>query len=164
MASLYARDNEGDSALKQLHIFATNFCSPNSFHLNGDQKGGQYSGFTYRPFTLEGNFAFAEGVHELLLQKRGNVLEVFPALPADWKNVSFTNLRAEGAFLVSAKITGGKPVYLKLIAEKGGDCILKTTMKNYAVTGISTGDIHQDSQGNFHFNTKKGQVIVFRAI
>ncbi|MEO6813378.1 MAG: hypothetical protein ABI172_05570, partial [Ginsengibacter sp.] len=49
MANLYARAKEGDSAARMLQIFATNFCSINSFHLNGDQKGGQYSGFTYRP-------------------------------------------------------------------------------------------------------------------
>jgi alpha-L-fucosidase 2 len=60
MSTLYARAYQAEKAVKQLQIFASNFCSPNSFHLNGDQKGGQYSGFTYRPFTLEGNFAFAQ--------------------------------------------------------------------------------------------------------
>ena len=55
MACMYARAKKADKAVKQLQIFASNFCSPNSFHLNGDQKGGEYSSFTYRPFTLEGN-------------------------------------------------------------------------------------------------------------
>ena len=69
MACIYARARQAEKAVKQLQIFASNFCSPNSFHLNGDQKGGQYSSFTYRPFTLEGNFAFAQGIHELLIAK-----------------------------------------------------------------------------------------------
>ncbi len=43
MAALYARAYKADKAVQQLQIFASNFCSPNSFHLNGDQKGGQYS-------------------------------------------------------------------------------------------------------------------------
>ncbi len=103
MACLYARAYEADSAVKQLQIFASNFCSPNSFHLNGDQKGGEYSNFTYRPFTLEGNFAFAEGVQELLLQSRNGYIQVFPAVPSNWQNVSFNNLRTEGAFIISAK-------------------------------------------------------------
>nr|WP_315816110.1 hypothetical protein [Paraflavitalea speifideiaquila] len=98
MASLYARAYKADSAWKQLQIFAANFCSPNSFHLNGDQKGGQYSGFTYRPFTLEGNFAFAQGLQEMLLQSRKGYLEVFPAVPRSWKEASFTNLRGRGHF------------------------------------------------------------------
>ena len=47
IASIYARAQKGDSAAINLKKFATNFVSPNSFHLNGDQKGGQYSDFTY---------------------------------------------------------------------------------------------------------------------
>lgn len=120
MACIYARAKEADSAVKHLRIFASNFVSSNSFHLNGDQKGGQYSGFTYRPFTLEGNFAFAQGVHELLLQQQGDVLEIFPALPESWKNVRFDHLRAEGAFLVSAAVENGKPASVSVTAEKGG--------------------------------------------
>lgn len=120
MSTLYARAYQAEKAVKQLQIFASNFCSPNSFHLNGDQKGGQYSGFTYRPFTLEGNFAFAQGVHELLLQSRQGYIEVFPAIPKGWKNVSFTNLRAEGAGLVSGKIENEKLITVKLFSEKGG--------------------------------------------
>ena len=80
-ACIYARAKEADNAEKMLKIFASNFCSPNSFHLNGDQKGGQYSSFTYRPFTLEGNFAFAQGVHELLIQSCNGRIEIFPAIP-----------------------------------------------------------------------------------
>lgn len=118
LASIYARANEADSAVKQLQIFASNFCSPNSFHLNGDQKGGQYSGFTYRPFTLEGNFAFAQGIHELLLRTRNGVIEIFPAVPDSWKNISFTSLRAEGAFLVDAEKKNGEIVKIKILSEK----------------------------------------------
>ena len=110
----------GRKSSKAITDICSNFCSPNSFHLNGDQKGGQYSGFTYRPFTLEGNFAFAQGVHELLLQSRQGYIEVFPAIPKDWKNVSFVNLRAEGAVLVSGKIENEKLISVKVFSEKGG--------------------------------------------
>src|SRR4030095_4208026 len=39
MACIYARPIQADKPAKQLDIFASNFYSPNSFHLNGDQKG-----------------------------------------------------------------------------------------------------------------------------
>jgi len=68
---------KGDSARKMLQIFATNFCSINSFHLNCDQKRGQYSNFTYRPFTLEENLAFAQGVQEMLLQTHKRLSKFF---------------------------------------------------------------------------------------
>lgn len=132
LANIYARANEADSAVKQLQIFASNFCSPNSFHLNGDQKGGQYSSFTYRPFTLEGNFAFAQGIHELLLRTRNGVIEIFPAVPDSWKNIRFNSLRAEGAFLVDAEKKDGEIIKVKIRSEKNN--VLKLKLPNGTIT------------------------------
>ncbi|MCT6562821.1 hypothetical protein N4307_14680, partial [Staphylococcus aureus] len=56
----------------------------------------------------------------MLLQSREGYIEVFPAIPKDWKNVSFDNLRAEGAVLVSGKIENEKLITVKLFSEKGG--------------------------------------------
>lgn len=134
MANLYARAKEGDSAAKMLQIFSTNFCSINSFHLNGDQKGGRYSGFTYRPFTLEGNFAFAKGVQEMLIQSHKGFVEVFPALPLSWHEVSFSKLRTEGAFLFSAKKENGIVDEIKIFSEKGGLVRLKLPFKTFYIT------------------------------
>ena len=161
MAAIYARANDADKAVNQLKIFASNFCSSNSFHLNGDQKGGQHSSFTYRPFTLEGNFAFAQGIHELLLQERNGHLELFPAVPTDWKNVSFNNLRVEGAFLVSAKKENGVPVSVKLVAEKGGECRIRLPFKTFIVKGIKRDAIKKSADGVISFKTFPGQSVIF---
>jgi alpha-L-fucosidase 2 len=136
MANIYASAKEADSAVKMLKIFATNFCGINSFHLNGDQKGGRYSGFTYRPFTLEGNLAFAQGVQELLLQSQNDIVQVFPAVPQSWKNISFTNLRAQGAFLISAKKENGKIADVKIFSEKGGILKMKLPFLNFNLQGL----------------------------
>lgn len=120
LANLAARARDGAQAERALEIFATAFCLRNSFHCNGDQSGKGYSRFNYRPFTLEGNFAAAAGLQEMLLQSHRGVVRVFPAIPAHWKDVSFSNLRAMGAFLVSATLTGGQLTHLEVIAEKGG--------------------------------------------
>jgi len=135
IASIYARAKNGDSAAINLKKFATNFVSPNSFHLNGDQKGGQYSDFTYRPFTLEGNFAYAQGIHEMLLQSHKDFIEVFPALPKDWKNVSFKTLRTEGGFLVSAKKENGIPTEVKVRSETGGLLKIKLPFRTWIPKG-----------------------------
>jgi len=160
-ACIYARAKEADNAVRQLQIFASNFCLPNSFHVNGDQKGGQYSSFTYRPFTLEGNFAFAQGVHELLIQTRDGHIEIFPAVPDEWKNVSFQSLRTEGAFLISAKKENGVPVSVKIVSEKGGTCNIKLPFKTFIQKGIERSSINFDKDMYISFNTKPGQVITF---
>jgi alpha-L-fucosidase 2 len=124
LANLAARARDGEKAAKALEIFSTAFTLRNSFHCNGDQSGKGYSKFTYRPFTLEGNFAAAAGVQEMLLQSHRGVIVLFPAIPAAWKDVSFTTLRAQGAFLVSARRTGGVVSRVEIVAEQGGRCRL----------------------------------------
>jgi len=120
LASLYAQTRDGQKAADALRIFASNFVSSNTFHLNGDQKNGQFSDFTYRPFTLEGNFAFAQGVHEMLLQSHKGYIEVFPAIPSEWKDIAFEQLRAQGAFLISASMQEGIPQTVQVFSENGG--------------------------------------------
>jgi len=79
----------------------------------------------YRPFTLEGNFAFASGIQEMLIQSHTGIIHLFPAIPADWKDVSFSTLRTVGAFLVSAEQKDGKVEKIEIISEMGGVCKLK---------------------------------------
>jgi alpha-L-fucosidase 2 len=120
LGSMWARAQNGEKAAEALKIFSTCFCLPNSFHVNGDQSGTGKSKFTYRPFTLEGNFACAAGIQEMLLQSHNGVLRVFPAIPSGWEDVSFTTLRAEGATLVSAERRNGRTQAVKITCEKGG--------------------------------------------
>ena len=77
--NMKARAFDGEGAADALRTFAECFCLPNTFHTNGDQTKSGKSKFTYRPFTLEGNFAFAAGIQEMLLQSHTGVIRVFPA-------------------------------------------------------------------------------------
>jgi hypothetical protein len=120
LANLEARAGHGEEAAEALRTFASCFVLRNSFHVNGDQTKSGKSRYVYRPFTLEGNFAFASGVQEMLLQSQSGVIEVFPAIPKNWKDVRFERLRAIGAFLVSADMEGGEVVSLTVSSEKGG--------------------------------------------
>jgi alpha-L-fucosidase 2 len=136
-----ARARDGDGAAQALSIFARAFCTSNSFHVNGDQTRSGYSGYTYRPFTLEGNFAFAAGVQEMLLQSQAGTIEVFPALPSAWKDASFSTLRAEGAFLVSARRSGGTTSAVTIRSERGGTARLHLTSPSLHVSFASDARI-----------------------
>jgi len=140
LSSMYARAYNGDKAAEALRIFASCFCSPNSFHLNGDQSKTGKSSFTYRPFTLEGNFAFAEGVHQMLLQSQNGLIKLFPAVPVDWKNASFTSLRTEGGFLISASLDNGRVSSFTLKSDKGGTVAIKNPFGTDKIK--ITGDIN----------------------
>lgn len=154
-ACLYARAKQGDQAKENLRIFAENFVLPNSFHANGDQKGGKYSRFTYRPFTLEGNLAFAQGVHEMLIQSHRDYIEVFPALPESWKNVSFRDLRTQGGFLISAEIKKG--YYKKIEVRATADKSLKMKIPEHLK--LKSDDYDVIENGIVIIPMKKGQII-----
>jgi alpha-L-fucosidase 2 len=130
LGNIKARAFDGRGAAEALRIFATDFCLKNSFHVNGDQSGTGKSKFTYRPFTLEGNFAFAAGVQEMLIQSHTGVIRIFPAIPEDWKDARFSTLRTEGAFLVSAKMEKGEITVVDIISEKGGELKLFNPFRN----------------------------------
>ena len=130
LANLQAQIKDGDGAAGSLRIFAENFCLPNSFHVNGEQHNRGYSKFKYRPFTLEGNFAFASGVQEMLLQSHTGTVEIFPAIPASWKDASFKNLRTEGAFLISAEKKNGKTTKVTVTSVKGGTIKIRNPFVN----------------------------------
>ena len=161
-ACLYARAKEADNAAKMLNIFAGNFVSVNSFHLNGDQKGGEYSDFKYRPFTLEGNFAFAQGLQEMLIQSYNEYIEVFPAIPSDWKDVEFKTLRTEGAFLVSAKKQHGVVEQVQLVAEKGGTTKLKLPFKTFIASVKKNCVVKNTGDGFVTLTFAAGGMVVIK--
>lgn len=147
LASLAARARDGGKAEKSLEVFSTAFCLRNGFHCNGDQTDKGYSDFRYRPFTLEGNFAAAAGLQEMLLQSYSGVIRVFPAVPSGWKEASFATLRAEGAFLVSAERREGVTRSVEVLAEKGGVLRLENPFDAaYVVSGVKAERVRAEAR------------------
>ena len=163
LGSLYARAYQGDKAAAALRTFAECFCSPNSFHLNGDQTKSGKSKMTYRPFTLEGNFAFAAGVQEMLLKSHRGIVRVFPAVPESWTDASFTTLRAEGAFLVSARRAEGKTQEVRIVPEEGKTLRLVNPFGEdaYTLEGVSESEVTK-AGGQLIIPTRKGMTITLR--
>lgn len=160
-ANMKARAFDGEGAAQELRTFAECFCLPNTFHVNGDQTKSGKSKFTYRPFTLEGNFAFASGIQEMLLQSHTGIVRVFPAIPAAWDNVSFTKLRAMGAFLLSAEKKDGKIKQVRIYPEQGGKLKLALSGKQSIVSASGNkGEIKKCEDGIYEIETLKGQEVV----
>ena len=128
MSCLRARVGDSEAAVKDLDIFLKAFVLRNGFHANGDQTKSGYSDMTYRPFTLEGNFLASQAVQEMLLQSwsptpgeiNTGIIRFFPATPKRWTNASFSNLRAEGGYKVSAIRRNNKTVWFSISAGKTG--------------------------------------------
>jgi hypothetical protein len=128
MSCLRARVGDGESALRLLDIFVRAFVLRNGFHVNGDQTRSGFSNFTYRPFTLEGNFLAAQAVQEMLLQswsptpgrRDTEVIRIFPATPWRWHDAAFRELRAEGGYRVSARRENNATTWFRVVAARAG--------------------------------------------
>lgn len=160
LGNIQARAKNGAGAVKALSIFAKAFCLPNSFHANGDQTKSGLSKLTYRPFTLEGNFAFAAGIQEMLLQSYAGFIEIMPAVPAPWNDISFTNLRAEGAFLVDAQKENGLMKTIKIVAEKGGSTLLKLPFEKWKIISSKGLKAYTVKEGFLELHFEPGGNIV----
>lgn len=67
---------------------------------------------------LENSSIASATLNEMVLQSYDGTIQIFP----DWDNdidCSFENLRADGAFLISASMRAGKVVSIKIESEKG---------------------------------------------
>ena len=166
MSCLRARVGDADAAIKNLDIYCKAFILRNGFHANGDQTRSGYSGFTYRPFTLEGNFLAAQAVHEMLLQSWSTtpgkhdtgIIRLFPACPARWQDVSFDDLRAEGGHMVSARRVAGKTVWFKVVAGKDGEIRIKDSF-GLLDPVFNRGGLRRTT-GLYHFKAKKGDILI----
>lgn len=73
----------------------------------------------------------------MFLQNYAGFIEIMPAIPAAWQNVSFENLRTEGAFLVNAEKVNGQLAELMVSSEVGGVARLKLNQKAWKIRSAS---------------------------
>ncbi len=165
MACLRARIGDAEAALHFLDIYARAFVLRNGFHANGDQTKSGYSSFTYRPFTLEGNFLAMEAVHEMLLQSwsptpgKGDwgPIRAFPAVPKEWQDCEFHDLRAEGGRRVSAIRRDGRTVMVTVTAGDAGVVRIKDPFDG-APTHWNLQAIHL-KDGFWEVQLEKGETV-----
>src|SRR3546814_6930666 len=61
----------------------------------------------------------------MVLQSWGGAIRIFPAVPAAWPDLVFGDFRAEGAFLVSARRSGGRTAWIRVKSLAGEPCVVE---------------------------------------
>ena len=105
------------------------------------------------------NFALPAVINECLMQSYQGTIRLFPNWPMN-KNAHFSDLRAAGAFLVSATLKDGKVNKIKVVSEAGSPLKIILPWANGGVmkTIKGTNELHN---ANVEIKTGKGEIIEF---
>lgn len=118
-ASLYATLGRGNDALEMLDGLKR-YIRPNTLYKESWP-------------VMETPLSGAASIHDMLLQSSNNIVKIFPAMPDAWADALFHDLRAEGAFLVSAERKGGKTQWVRVKSLAGEPLKLATDIASGAV-------------------------------
>jgi len=159
-ASLIAsRCGLGNMAWQMLDLYANAFITCNTFHINGDPRWFGVSYADYEPMTVEGGFCAAAAIMEMLLQSWGGKIRLFPTVPDRWHDGYFTDLRAEGAFLVTSRLREEQVLFAEVFSERGGPCRVVSPWPEQKVILVSLADATETmlDGAELEFSTTAGQ-------
>lgn len=164
---------------KQWNVFAgythTGLSSLNAAIGNGDEALRHLNGFVDYPLVhrnglysesgpvIETPLSAAQNVLDMLVQSWGDKVRIFPAVPKVWQDVAFSNLRTEGAFLVSAKRAGGKTIFIEVKSLAGEPFRLQTDMQAPLYAHTKSGErvaLNSVSTEVYDIALGKGQTVI----
>ncbi len=123
------------------------------------------NGLWFDPPCIESTLAVANIIQDMLIQSWGDPakeepgpIRIFPALPSAWKEVEFRDLRAEGAFLVSAKRTAGETRWVRIKSLAGEPCRVRPGLSGVIrIKGDRDYKLVLVSPGIYEIDLKKGE-------
>lgn len=123
--NFWARLHNGDHAYKILKNFITLVGGDG---IDYNQGGGIYANLlcAHPPFQIDGNFGYAAGVAEMLLQSQEGFIDFLPAIPDEWKSSGeVKGLKTRGNITVSFKWKDGKVTSYRLTTPNAQKVSLK---------------------------------------
>lgn len=76
---------------------------------------------------LDGTMAGLTALYELLVHEKAGTVYVFPAVPEEWRDAAFENIRVPGAFEIGAERKNGATRQVEIHSRKGGTLRLVVT-------------------------------------
>jgi len=114
------------------------------------------------PMQMDAAMGAVTAIQEMLLHTVRGTLTVFPAVPRAWqKSASFKKMRAEGAFLVSARMKDGHIVKVEIESEKGAPLKLANNIAEEIVVTRARKKERTNTK-LLTLDTKPGETITIR--
>ncbi len=146
---LYSSMGNGEKALEHLRAHHNNkrFVMPNTMYIEGSP-------------VIECSLFASKALQDMLLQSWGDRIRIFPAMPAEWKESVFHDLRAEGAFLVSAARHNGKTRWVRIKSLAGEPCRVRPNFEGAFSLSSPAVSVREVEPGVFDLALAKGQEVL----
>ena len=144
--SIWARLHDGNRAYKLLSEFMRRNVYPNMY------------GF-HPPFQIDGNFGYAAGLCEMLIQSHMGAIHLLPAIPDTWREGEVRGIRARGAFELDVRWKTNALSEATIRSDKGCPCTLLETVP-LTITCEGKPVTVKKADGTITFETKAGAEYV----
>ena len=115
------------------------------------------------PMQMDAYMGAITAIQEMLLHTVRGTMTVFPALPRAWQSgVAFERMRAEGAFLVSARVRDGRITEVEILSEKGAALRMTNNIADEIMVRRGDGDVTTRADV-LTLQTEPGETITIRA-
>lgn len=147
-ASMAALLGRGNDALSYLQSFLQKEPEANTMYAEGSP-------------VIETPLSAARSLQDMVLESWGGTVRVFPGVPDAWKEIAFHNMRAEGAFLVSAGRSGGATTFVRISSLAGAPCRVRTDLARPLVaSGTRTFMVTENADGTASVDLRAGEEVV----
>lgn len=144
--------------------YVDQIATENTFCMQGPNQQSDMKVHDMDGMTIDGGLEAAAAILDFLVRSYNDVIYVCDSLPDAWDELSFWNLRAEGAFLISAKRKNNVSEFISVYSEKGGRVQLVTDLgTEVMVTCCGKETDFTVCQDKVIFDTKEGcEYIVYK--